>query len=107
MRSEKPISDVIRGLVRSNEQLSCGKSPRPVSNSAAQSAYSLSRFIDADHGHGHGHGLRRRSAKKRTISALAAGPSGSVYEQPAVPPNHAWPAPCTIHCSKSTSPASE
>ena len=59
--------------------------------------------VDADHGR-----CRRRcSEKKRTISALAAGPSGSVYEQPAVPPNHACPAPWTIHCSRSTSASSE
>jgi hypothetical protein len=45
--------------------------------------------------------------KNRSISAEASGPAGSVYEPLALPPAHAWPAPCSTHCSTATrSPAS-
>ena len=45
------------------------------------------------------------SAKKRTISADASGPAGSVYEPPATPPDQAWPEPCTVHSSPTTAPS--
>ncbi len=44
---------------------------------------------------------RRRgcSAKKRSISRDASGPSPSVKLPAASPPDQAWPAPCTTQCS--------
>src|SRR5947209_16148352 len=43
--------------------------------------------------------------KKRTISRDASGPCVSVYEPAGLPPDHAWPAPCTRHCSKTLLPS--
>jgi len=43
--------------------------------------------------------------KKRIISAAALGPRGSLYEPARLPPNHAWPPPCTSQCSSTTRPA--
>ena len=37
--------------------------------------------------------------KKRHISRAAFGPLGSVYEPCGLPPDQAWPPPCTIQCS--------
>ena len=40
--------------------------------------------------------------KNRSISADASGPLGSVYEPSVLPPDHACPPPCTVHCSTIT-----
>jgi hypothetical protein len=45
-----------------------------------------------------------RWRKKRTISRLASGPRGSVYDPAALPPDHAWPAPCRTQCSRTARP---
>ena len=52
------------------------------------------------------HGSTRRAAvavrcprKNLSISAEASGPLGSVYEPSVLPPDHACPLPCTVHCS--------
>ena len=42
------------------------------------------------------------SRKKRNISRDASGPSGSVYEPAAAPPDQACGAPCTSQCSASS-----
>jgi hypothetical protein len=39
------------------------------------------------------------SRKKRSISVDASGPTGSVYDPAALPPNQACLPPWTIHCS--------
>ena len=46
-------------------------------------------------------GCRR---KNRSISALASGPRGSVYEPAGSPPDQAWPAPWIVHCSARSAP---
>ena len=42
--------------------------------------------------------------KKRTISRLASGPRGSVYDPSALPPDQAWPHPCSVQCSRTVRP---
>jgi hypothetical protein len=42
------------------------------------------------------------SRKNRTNSRDASGPAGSVYEPWLLPPDQAWPAPWTVHCSTRT-----
>jgi hypothetical protein len=42
--------------------------------------------------------------KKRTISAEASGPLGSVYEPEELPPDHACPSPWTVHRSAMACP---
>ena len=42
------------------------------------------------------------SKKNRSISRPASGPYGSVYDPAGLPPDHAWPAPWTIHDSSTT-----
>lgn len=70
-------------------------SPRP--RGAAASGCCLHQAVPA----------RSCDRKNRSISAEASGPAGSVYEPLALPPAHAWPAPCSTHCSTATrSPAS-
>jgi hypothetical protein len=47
------------------------------------------------------------SRKNRTISPVASGPPGSVNEPCRLPPDQAWPLPCTSQCSASTLPSGE
>jgi DNA topoisomerase IB len=46
------------------------------------------------------------SKKNRIISRLASGPRGSVYDPTVLPPDQAWPPPCSTHCSRTGFPRS-
>jgi hypothetical protein len=46
------------------------------------------------------------SRKKRSISFVASGPSGSAYEPAELPPDQAWPAPWIFQCSRISRPPS-